>query len=74
VKVLVDECVPAKLVRLLTNHIFSTARQKGWGSFSNGRLLGLAEVEFDLLLTCDQNLEYQQNLKGRKIGILLIVH
>lgn len=70
--VLVDECVPAKLVRLLTNHGFVTAREKGWGSFKNGRLLSLAEPEFDLFLTCDRNLEYQQNLKGRKIGILLL--
>ena len=67
-KVLVDECVPAKLARLLTNHGFTTAREKGWGSFKNGRLLSLAEPEFDLFLTCDRNLEYQQNLKGRKIG------
>lgn len=71
-KVLVDECVPAKLVRLLTNHDFATARQKGWGGLKNGQLLGLAETEFDLFLTCDRNLEYQQNLKGRRIGILLL--
>jgi hypothetical protein len=72
VRVLVDECVPLKLVRLLTGHTFTTALQKGWGSFKNGRLLTLAEPEFDLFLTCDRNLEYQQNLKGRKIAILLL--
>ncbi len=44
----------------------------GWGSYSNGRLLALAEPEFDLFLTCDRNLEYQQNLKGRKITIVLL--
>ena len=71
-KVLVDECVPFKLVRLLTGHAFTTAQQKGWGSFKNGRLLALAEPEFDLFLTCDRNLEYQQNLKGRRIAILLL--
>jgi hypothetical protein len=69
---LVDECVPMGLVRLLASHEFSTARQKGWGGFKNGRLLAVAEPEFDLFLTCDRNLEYQQNLKGRKIGILLL--
>jgi hypothetical protein len=40
----VYECVPVKLVRLLTNRIFSAARQKGWGGFCNGRLLGLAAM------------------------------
>ena len=71
-KVLVDECGPFKLVRLLAGHAFTTAQQRGWGSFKNGRLLALAEPEFDLFLTCDRNLEYQQNLKGRKIAILLL--
>ena len=63
-KVLVDECVPLKLVRLLTRHTFTTALDKGWGSFTNGRLLALAESEFELFLTSDRNLEYQQNLKA----------
>jgi len=72
VRVLVDECVPLKLVRLLTGHTFTTALDKGWGGFKNGRLLALAEPEFDLFFTCDTNLEYQQNLKGRKIAIFLL--
>ena len=67
-----DECVPFKLVRLLTGHTFTTVQDKGWGGFKNGRLLALAEPEFDLFLTCDRNLEYQQNLKGRTIAILLL--
>jgi hypothetical protein len=70
--VLVDECVPLKLVRLLSKHSFTTALAKGWGGFKNGRLLTLAEQEFDLFLTCDRNLQYQQNLKGRRIAILLL--
>jgi predicted nuclease of predicted toxin-antitoxin system len=72
VKVLVDECVPLKLVRQLTGHDFGTAQQKGWDGFSNGKLLALAEREFDLFLTSDRNLQYQQNLQGRKIAILLL--
>lgn len=71
-KVLVDECVPLKLVRLLSGHSFATATQKGWGGFTNGRLLELAEAEFDVFLTADRNLDYQQNLKGRNIAILLL--
>ena len=71
-KVLVDECVPLKLVRLLTGHSFATAQQKGRGGFKNGRLLALAEPEFDLFLTSDRNVQYQQNLKGRKIAIVVL--
>ncbi len=71
-KVLVDECVPAKLVRGLSGHEFVTAGQQGWGSFTNGRLLALAEPLFELFLTCDRNLQHQQNLKGRNIAILLL--
>ncbi len=56
---LVDEWVPFKLVRLLTGHAFTTAQQRGWGSFKNGRLLALAESEFYLFLTCDRNLEFK---------------
>jgi hypothetical protein len=44
----------------------------GWGSFRNGQLLALAEAHFDSFLTCDRNLQYQQNLKGRRIAILLL--
>ena len=55
-KVLVDECVPLKLVRLLTGHEFTTAQEKGWGSFNNGRLLALAEPAFDLFLASDRNI------------------
>ena len=71
-KVLVDECVPLKLVRLLVGHEFRTAQQMNWDGFTNGKLLALAEPEFDLFLTSDRNLQYQQNLKGRKIAILLL--
>jgi len=56
VKVLVDECVPLKLARLLSGHKFATAQAKGWGSFSNGKLLALAEPEFDVFITADRNL------------------
>jgi predicted nuclease of predicted toxin-antitoxin system len=72
VKVLVDECVPSKLARLLSGHTFTTAQQRGWGGFKNGKLLEAAEREFDLFLTSDRNLQYQQNLRDRKIAILLL--
>ena len=69
-KILLDECVPWPMHRLLTGHECRTAQQCGWGGIKNGSLLQLAEKEFDLFMTSDHNLRYQQNLAGRKISIL----
>lgn len=69
-KILLDECVPWPLHRLLAGHACRTVQQQGWGGIKNGRLLQLAEAEFDLFITSDQNLRYQQNLAGRRIAIL----
>ncbi len=69
-KILLDECVPWPTFRLLTGHECRTAQQCGWGGFKNGQLLLRAEAEFDVFITCDQNLRYQQNLSGRTIAIL----
>ena len=69
-KILLDECVPWPMHRLLTSHECSTAQRHDWGGIKNGRLLQLAEKEFDLFITSDQNVRYQQNLAGRRIAIL----
>lgn len=69
-RILVDECVPWPMHRLLGGHECSTAQQCGWGGIKNGQSLQLAEKEFDLFITSDQNLRYQQNLTGRRIAIL----
>jgi predicted nuclease of predicted toxin-antitoxin system len=69
-KILLDECVPWPLHKLLTGHECSTAQQHGWGGIKNGDLLQLAEKEFNLFITSDQNIRYQQNLAGRQIAIL----
>lgn len=65
-----DECVPWPLAKLLDGHECANPQKKGWGGIKNGDLLKLAEAEFDLFITSDQNLRYQQNLAGRKIAIL----
>jgi predicted nuclease of predicted toxin-antitoxin system len=70
VKVLFDECVPWPLQALLPDHECRTAQQMKWKRIKNGELLALAELQFDVFLTCDQNLGYQQNLTGRRIAIL----
>ena len=69
-RILFDECVPWPLRSLLAGHECKTAQQMGWKSIKNGELLQLAEARFDLFLTSDQNLRYQQNLAGRRIAII----
>jgi len=56
--------------KLLSGHACSTVQNKGWGGIKNGDLLQHAETEFDLFITADQNIRYQQNLIGRRIAIL----
>jgi len=70
VRILLDECVPWPLAKLLVGHVCSNPQKCAWGGITNGDLLKLAEEEFDLFITSDQNLRYQQNLAGRKIAIL----
>ena len=71
-KILFDECVPQPLRRRLAEFEISTAQEMGWGRVKNGDLLKLAEDKFDAFLTSDQQLKYQQNLKGRKLAILVL--
>ena len=69
-RILLDECVPWPLHKLLEDHTCTTAQKQGWGGLKNGDLLRRAEAEFDLFITSDQNIRYQQNLASRKIAIL----
>ncbi|MFM8358132.1 MAG: DUF5615 family PIN-like protein, partial [Verrucomicrobiota bacterium] len=71
-RILLDECVPWLMCRLLTGHECTTAQKQGWGGVKNGDLIRLAEGEFDLFITSDQNLRYQQNLVGRRLPILVL--
>ena len=67
-----DQGTPAPLRNALSDHSVSTAFELGWSSLENGDLLQQAEGRFDLLVTTDQNLRYQQNLTGRKLAILVL--
>jgi predicted nuclease of predicted toxin-antitoxin system len=73
-KVLIDECAPKALKAFLTKHGHEsrTVQEAGWAGKQNGELLKLAETEFDVLVTVDTNLRYQQNLKGRRIAIVIL--
>ena len=68
--ILLDECVPWPMHKILTDHECTSAQWRGWGGIKNGDLLRLAEDEFPLFITADQNIRYQQNLAGRRIAIL----
>ncbi|MGH9844702.1 MAG: DUF5615 family PIN-like protein [Blastocatellia bacterium] len=71
-KILIDECVPRPIIRLLAGHDAKTVQEAGWGAYKNGALLNLAEGVFDLFITADQSICYQQNLAGRQIAILVL--
>ncbi len=69
--ILFDQNVPRKLRRHLTGHLVTSARAMGWDRTKNGELLRAAEAAgFEVFLTCDQNLSYQQDLASRQIAIV----
>jgi hypothetical protein len=70
--ILFDQGTPVPLRRDLPGHQVSTAHEVGWAALSNGDLLRAAESQFDLLITTDQSLRYQQNLSGRRLAILVL--
>ena len=72
-RVLFDQGVPRGLTASLRGHEVTEARKLGWERISNGELLKLADgAGFDLLLTTDKNVGYQQNLAGRRVSIVVL--
>lgn len=72
-RILFDQGTPVPLRRWLPAHQIETAWQRGWAELSNGDLLSAAEsAAFDLFVTTDHNLRYQQNLSTRRIAILVL--
>jgi hypothetical protein len=68
-----DECVPRKLANQLPGHEVQTVPEAGLAGTSNGELLRLAELAgFEAFLTIDRGIEYQQNLRGHKLAIILV--
>jgi len=71
--VLLDHGTPRGIARFLDGHTVKEARAQGWDTLTNGELLKAAEkAGFDVLLTTDKNLRYQQNLAGRRIAIVIL--
>lgn len=72
-RVLLDENLPQPLRFQLTGHTVITSSYQGWAGQLNGDLVALAEeAAFDVMVTADQNLSYQQNMKGRKLALVVL--
>ncbi len=71
-RILFDQGVPVPLRKSLVGHDVITAFEMGWSELQNGELLQAAESQFEVLITTDQNLQYQQNLAGRRLAILVL--
>ena len=68
-KLLLDECIDRRFARELPGHFVRTVPQMGWATIKNGRLLRMAEKEFDVFVTVDRNLSSQQNLLKFDIAV-----
>jgi hypothetical protein len=73
VRLLLDESLPRPLAGLLIGHDVRTVTQMAWTSLNNGALLRQAAATFDALLTADQNVEFQQNLKTLPMAVVVLV-
>ncbi|HEX8847997.1 MAG TPA: DUF5615 family PIN-like protein [Gemmatimonadaceae bacterium] len=71
-RVLLDSNLPRTLAALLPAHRVESVHQRRWSDLDDGPLLDAAEAEYDAFLTADQRLRYQQNLRGRRIRIIVV--
>lgn len=71
-RVLLDECLPRHLKRSLVGHEVRTVPEAGWASKENGELLSLAAGKFDVFVTVDRNLTFQQNQKSLAIAVVVL--
>jgi hypothetical protein len=71
--ILFDHVTPRGIARFLPGHAVTRAKDRGWDTLTNGNLLAEAErAGFDVLLTADKNMRYQQNLTGRRIALVVL--
>ena len=71
-KILLDECLDRRLARELQGHEVTATYQRGWAGIENGELLRLAEQEFDVFLTVDRNLSFQQPIPNFDIAVVVM--
>jgi predicted nuclease of predicted toxin-antitoxin system len=72
-KILLDECIDCKLAREFTSCEVMTVPQMGWAGIKNGKLLALAQLEFDIFVTVDRNLSFQQNLSQFDLAVIVLI-
>jgi hypothetical protein len=71
--ILFDHVTPKGIARFLPGHTVTKAKDRGWDTLSNGDLLAAGEeAGFDVLVTADKNMRYQQNLEGRRIALVVL--
>ena len=73
-KILLDECVDRRLASDLVGHEVSTVEQMGWKSKENGELLSLVAKRFDVFVTTDRNLSFQQNVGTLEIAVVVMMY
>ncbi len=71
-RILINECLDWRLGRALTGHDCVSVQKMGWGRITNGRLLALAQDKFDVFLTADRNLSFQQNTTKFDIAVVVL--
>jgi predicted nuclease of predicted toxin-antitoxin system len=72
-RILIDECVNPRVKQAFKSHDAKTVIEMDWRGIGNGKLLALAEEkQFQVFVTVDQNLEYQQNMAARKLGFVVV--
>jgi hypothetical protein len=72
-RILLDESIPAALRHLIAGHQVTPAYDMGWAGVSNGDLIAAAEADgFEVLITADRNIRYQQNLTGRQLALIVL--
>ncbi len=72
-RILLDESLPRKLKQGLPGHEAKTVPEMGWAHKQNGEPMDLAAGKFDVFVTANQNLQYQQNLQGAKLGVIVLI-
>jgi hypothetical protein len=71
-KIIIDECVPSIVKIGLPDRQVKTVQEMGWAGIKNGELLKLVALDFDVFITSDKNLQYQQNLANFPIAVILL--
>jgi hypothetical protein len=71
-RIILDECLPRRLLRDIPDHMVTTVPKQGWAAITNGSLLELIEPEFDVFITMDSNIVHQQNLDGLHVCLIVL--